>query len=161
MFDLGSLASHSSQHIARCSLSVSHHKGSHLGCLSGPLHKGLPLLHLTLWLLWCVLCRQGFSSSVCQLVVGATQASTAKVYQQCWKEWVGFCAQNSASNNTISAPTLANSLLDLFRARLPWCTIGIYLLAIPAFVEPHHHHKTTDHPIISKLMCIFYLNCPL
>ena len=35
----------------------------------------------------CVLHRQGFSSSVCQAVVGATWASTSKVYHQCWKEW--------------------------------------------------------------------------
>ena len=53
----------------------------------GQVLKGLPYLHLILWLLSDVcLCRQGFSSSVCQEVVGATQASTSKVYQQCWKE---------------------------------------------------------------------------
>ena len=39
----------------------------------------------------CVLCKQGFSSSVCQAMAGATQASMSKVYQQCWKEWAGWC----------------------------------------------------------------------
>ena len=40
-----------------------------------------------------VLHIQGFSSSFCQAVAGVTQASTTKVYQQCWKESAGLYAQ--------------------------------------------------------------------
>ena len=36
--------------------------------------------------------RQEFSSSVCQVVYWATQASTAKAYYHCWKEWASWCA---------------------------------------------------------------------
>ena len=52
----------------------------------------------------CVLHRQGFSSWVCQAVVGATWVSISNVYQQCWKEWVGWCAWQGVPNNAISAP---------------------------------------------------------
>ena len=33
--------------------------------------------------------------------------------------------------------------------------------AISAFLEAHHHHKASNDPIISKLMCHFYLPHPL
>ena len=49
LLDGGSLASHSSQHVSRHSLVVSHHKKSHHGFLVCHLLKGLPYLHLTLW----------------------------------------------------------------------------------------------------------------
>ena len=40
-------------------------------------------------------------------------------------------------------------------------TIGIYHSAISAFWECHHHHQeASNHPIISKFMCHFYLQCP-
>ena len=54
-----------------------------------------------------MLCRLWFSSSVFQALVGATPTSTLKVYQQCWKEWAGWCAWDSVPNNAISAPKLA------------------------------------------------------
>ena len=43
---------------------------------------------------------------------------------------------------------------------LAWCTIGIYRSAISAFLEPHHIHKASNHPVISKLMHHFYLQRP-
>ena len=43
---------------------------------------------------------------------------------------------------------------------LAWHTIGIYRSAISAFLEPHHIHKASNHPVISKLMHHFYLQRP-
>ena len=43
---------------------------------------------------------------------------------------------------------------------LAWHTIGIYHSAISAFLEPHRIHKASNHPVISKLMCHFYLQHP-
>ena len=43
---------------------------------------------------------------------------------------------------------------------LAWCTIGIYHSAILAFLEPHHIHKASNHPVISKLIHHFYLQHP-
>ena len=40
-----------------------------------------------------------------------------------------------------------------------WHTIGIYHSAISAFLEHHWIDKACNHPIISKLMCHFYLQC--
>ena len=86
--------------------------------------------------------------------------STSRVYQQCWKEWAGWCAQQGLPSNALSAPKLANILLHLFQVGLAWCTIGIYQSAISAFLEPHRIHKACNHPVISKLMCHFYLQHP-
>ena len=107
-----------------------------------------------------MLYRQGFSSSVCQAVVGATRMSMSRVYQQCWKEWARWCAQQGLPNNAISAPKLANFLLHLFQVGLAWHTIGIYRSSISAFLEPHCIHKASNHPVISKLMHHFYLQHP-
>ena len=107
-----------------------------------------------------VLHRHGFSSSVCQVVAGATWISTAKVYLQCWKEWAGWCTQQGVLHNAISAPKLANSLSHLYQVGLAWHTIDKYCSAISAFLEPHCLHKASNHPVISKLMCHFYLQCP-
>ena len=52
-------------------------------------------------------------------------------------------------NNAISAPGV---LVQLFRVGLAWCMIGIYHSAISTFLEPNHFHKTSNHPVISKLM---------
>ena len=158
MLDGGSLAPHSSQHVGRCSLAVAHHKRSCHGCLSRPGTQGSTISAFNpLADQQCVLHRQGFSSSVCQAVVGATLASMTKVYQQCWKEWAGWCAWKGVPNNAISAPILAKFLLHLFQVGLAWHTIGIYHSAISTFLEPHHLHKASNYPFISKLMHYFYL----
>ena len=81
----------------------------------------------------CVLCRQGFSSSVCLAVVGMTQECTINVYQQSWKEWTGWCAGEVVPNNAISSPKLADFLGHLFRVGLAWHTIGIYSPGVSAF----------------------------
>ena len=128
--------------------------------LVGQTLKGLQYLHLTLWQLSNMCYADGFSSSVCQVVVGTTRMSTSKVYQQCWKEWASLGAQQGLSNNAISAPKLANFLLHLFQVGLAWHTIGIYHSAISAFLESHQIHKASNHPVILKLMCHFYLQCP-
>ena len=109
MLDGGSLASHSSQHVGRCSSVLSHHKRSHHGCFGRPCAQESAISAFNPFTAQrCVLCRHGFSSSVCQAVAGATRASTSKVYQQCWKEWAGWCAQEGVQNNAISAPKLAD-----------------------------------------------------
>ena len=73
LLDGGSLPSHSSQHAGRCSLVVSHHKRSCCGCFSRPGTQGSALsVFNPLAAQQCVLCQVGFSSSVCQVVVGAT-----------------------------------------------------------------------------------------
>ena len=86
----GSLASHSFQHFGRHSSAVSHNKRSHCGCFGRPCVQGSAIsVFNPLATQRFVLCRQGFSSSVCQTVAGATWASVLKVYQQCWNEWTG------------------------------------------------------------------------
>ena len=50
--------------------------------------------------------------------------------------------------------------MHLFQVGLAWQIIGIYHSAISAFLEPHHLHKASNHPVISKLMHHFYLQCP-
>ena len=127
MLDGGSLASHSSQHAGRHSSAVTHRKRSRRGCLGRPGAQGSVVSAFNpLVAQRCVLCRQGFSSSVCQAVAGATRTSTSRVYQQCWREWAGWCARQGLPNNAISAPKLANFLLHLFQVGLAWHTIGIY-----------------------------------
>ena len=127
MLDGGSLASHSSQHAGRHSSAVSHCNRSRCGCLGRPSTQGSAVsAFYPLAAQWCVLCQQGFSSSVCQVVAGATRTSTSWVYQQCWREWAGWCAQQGLPNNAISAPKLANFLLHLFR----WDWPGIPLVSI-------------------------------
>ena len=43
---------------------------------------------------------------------------------------------------------------------LAWHTIGIYHSAISNFLEPHHIHKASNHPVIVKVMRNCYLQCP-
>ena len=134
MLDGGSLASHSSQHVGRHSLALSHHKKSCHGCFNRPCAQGSAIStfdHLAAQRY--MLCRQGFSFSVCQTVVVATQVSMSKVYLQCWKEWAGWCAQEGIPSNVISAPKLADFLVHLLRVGLAWHTIGIYYSAISLF----------------------------
>ena len=102
----------------------------------------------------------GFSSSVCQVVVGTTQMSTLRVYQQCWKEWASWCVRKDLPNDAISASKLANILFHSFQVGLAWHTIGIYHSAISAFLEPHQIHKASNHPVILKLKHHFYLQHP-
>ena len=73
MLDGGSLASHSSWHAGRHSSAVSHRKRSRRGCLGRPGTQGSAVSAFNpLAAQRCVLHQQGFSSSVCQVVAGAT-----------------------------------------------------------------------------------------
>ena len=60
----------------------------------------------------------------------------------------------------MSAPKIADFLVHSFRVGLAWQKIGIYFTAISAFLEPHHFHRASNHPVISKLMHHFYLQYP-
>ena len=103
------LASHSSHHVGRCSSVLSCHRRSHHGCFGRPGAQESPISAFNpLAAQGYVLCREGFSSLVCQEIVKATQAFTMKVYQQCWKQWAGWCASEGVPNNAISAPRLAD-----------------------------------------------------
>ena len=161
MLDGGFLASHSSQHAGRCTSAVSHCKKSRCGCFSRPGTQGSAISAFNpLAAQQHVLYRQGFSSLVCQAVVGATQTSMSRVYQQYWKEWVSWCARQGLPNNAISAPKLANVLLHLFQVGLAWHSIGIYLSAISVFLSLI---AFTRHLIILsflKRMHHFYLQHP-
>ena len=67
-------------------------KKSHRGCFGRPGAQGSVIsVFIPLSAQQCVLCRQGFSSSVCQAVVGAAQTSMSQFYQQCWKDWASWC----------------------------------------------------------------------
>ena len=50
--------------------------------------------------------------------------------------------------------------MHLFQVGLAWHTIGIYHSAIATFMDLHCLHKASNHPIISKLLHHFYLQCP-
>ena len=88
---------------------------------------------------------------------GAPHTSIMKVYQQCWQEGEGWCTQEGVPNSAISAPKLADFLFHLFRVGLAWIMIGIYHSDILGISEPHHLHKASNHPVISKLVCHFFI----
>ena len=120
--------------------------------------KSLQYLHLTLWLL----------SNVCY----ADRGSLPQSVRQWWGQLECLHQRSTSSvgkvgvlnkvypNTAISAPKLANFLVHLFQVGLAWHTIGIYHSVISAFLETHHLHKASNHPVISKLMCHFYLQHP-
>ena len=51
-------------------------------------------------------------------------------------------------------------MVHLFKVGLAWHTVGIYHSAISALLEHHCLHKASNHPVISKLMHHFHLQCP-
>ena len=56
---------------------------------------------------------------------------------------------------------LANFFITFISGGTGQHTIGIYHSPISAFLEHHLIHKGSNHPVISKLMCHFYLQHPL
>ena len=73
--------SNSSQHVGSHSSAVSHPKRSWHGCFGRPGALGSTIFAFNpLAPQWCLLCRHEFSSSVYQVVVGATWVSMSKVY---------------------------------------------------------------------------------
>ena len=155
-----SLASHSSQHVGRYSLVLSHHKRSLHGCFSRPCAQGSAISAFNpLAAQRCMFHKQGFSSPVCQAKAEQLkhlhQRSTSSVGRN---GWVGVFKR--VYQNTISVPKLADFLFYLFRVALAWHTIGVYHFAISVFLEPHHLHKVLNHPVISKLIHHFYLQHP-
>ena len=135
MLDTGSLSSQSSQHVGRCCWVMSCCKGSDCGCLGIPDGQESAISAFSPLAAWgYVLHRQGFSSYEYQAVVGATIASTVKVYQQWCKELAGWCAWEGLANNAMSAPKLADFLIHELRVGQAWHTIVFYCSAISAFL---------------------------
>ena len=97
--------------------------------LVGQVLKGLPYLHLTLWLL----------SNVCYTDRGSILQSV----RQWWGQLKHLCQRSTSSvgrngqagvpYSAIFAPKLANFLVHLFQVGLAWHTIGVYHSAISAF----------------------------
>ena len=86
------MGSYYSEHVGRCSLSVSHPKTfcqagfSKLGAKVSPTAAFNCLVAHR-----AVLQREGLSSSVCLVVGLATPASTTKVYEECYEERAEWC----------------------------------------------------------------------
>ena len=81
LLDGSSLASHSSQHVGKYPLLVSHCKRPQHGCFSQPHSQGSTIIGFKpLAAQRCVLHREGFSS-VCQVVVRMTGTSTTNIHQ--------------------------------------------------------------------------------
>ena len=94
MLGRGSLATHSSLHVGRCSSVLSSHKRSYCGCFGRPCVQRFAIyFHLSLWLLRDVCCtdRGSLPQSVRQCW-GQLNHLMMKVYQPCWKEWAGWCS---------------------------------------------------------------------
>ena len=104
--------------------------------------RSLQSLHLILWLSIDVLHIQKFPFSVCQ-AVAMTHASTANIFQQCWKKWTSLCTQESVLKNTISSLNLYE-----YYGYTGLAHIGIYHAATVAFfVESlsSQGFKSSDH----------------
>ena len=84
-----------------------------------------------------------------------------KSYQQCEKEWIGWCALKDVPINSFSAPNLADFFFWFTYLGLD-ChgTVGIYCSAISA-LEHHYHHQTSNHHIIFKLTHHLYYSTSL
>ena len=91
MLDGNSMAFFRSQYVGRCSLVLSHCKRSCHGCFGRPCAQGYSISAFNpLAAQRCVL-QTGVLFLSLSGSGGATQASMM-VYQQCWKEWAGWCA---------------------------------------------------------------------
>ena len=122
LLDGSSLASHSSQHVGRQSSLVSYCKRSYQRCFSRPGAKRSTVAPFNpLAVQAC--CTDRFFSSVCQAVIG-DKTYTAKVYHQCWTEWIGWCAWQCHI-----CPKMIWFLFHLFRVGLAWHTVGVYHFA--------------------------------
>ena len=84
-------------------------------------HRSTITAFKTLAVQKCVFSSQGFSSSICQAVVGVTQACMTIVMRN-----VGRASWFAIEGAPHNAPKLADFLVHLFRVGLAWHTIGIY-----------------------------------
>ena len=141
LLDGGSLASHHFQHFGRHSSFMSHCKRPHHGCLGrlGPQGPAITTFNL-LAAPRCVYCRQGFSSLVCQVWAGITQASTNKVLSAVPGKRSGWCAPDVVPNKAIFAPKLADFLFYLYTVGLALYTVDIYYSVILAFFRNSSNH---------------------
>ena len=97
----------------------------------GQVLKGLPYLHLPLWLLSNVCYTDRLLFLSLSGSGGGNSNIYVKVYQQCLKKWAGWCAQQGVPDNAISAPKLANFWYIYFRLAWPglayhWYTLFCY-----------------------------------
>ena len=119
----------------------------------GQVLKGLPYLHLTLLL----------NSNVCYadrgslLSLSGSGVGNSSIYV---KVLPAVLKGMSRLVCLTGCTKQCHFLVHLFQVCLAWHTIGIYFYAISTFLEPHCLHKASNHPVISKLMCHFYLQCP-
>ena len=161
MLDGGSLASHSSQHVDRCSSVVSHHKRSHCGCFSRPGTQGSVISAFNpLAAKQCVLCRWGSPPQSVKLWLRQLKCLCQRSTSSAGNNGPVVVLNRVYQTMPSSAPKLANILLILFQVGLALHTIGICCLAISAFLEPHQIHKASNHPVILKQMNHFHLQCP-
>ena len=117
--------------------------------------KVLPLLHITLAAQRCMLCRQGFSSLVCQAVAPATQVLMTIV------------TNNARRNGPVSVlqrvyqmmPFLPLNWLIFSLLIKGWAVLAhlVFIFLLFQSLEPHHHHKASNHHIISKINASFLL----
>ena len=108
-------------------------KNSHYGCFDRLGAQGFAIAVFNpMTAQRCVLCRQRFSSLVCQALAGVMSIYYKNL--PAVLETMGWCAQEGVPNNVISAPKLSDFLFCLFKVGLAWHTIGIYHSAISAIL---------------------------
>ena len=81
--------------------------------------KGLPSLHVTLWLLRDMLCRWVLFLSLSGSGRGDLSIYD-KRYQQSYKEWASWCAHKGLPNNAFSVLYLTYFPIHLYGILLAW-----------------------------------------
>ena len=151
MLGAGFLASHSSQHVGRCSLAL---RRSYCGCFGrqGPQGSAICAFN-SLAAQTCVV-----QTRVLFLSLSGDGGGTSSIYNEGLPAMLEGMGRLVCSRQcTISASKLVEFLVHLFRVGLALHKIHIYHSTISTFLEHLCYHKASNHPIISKLMHCFYL----
>ena len=137
---------------------MSCHKGSCHGCFGRMGAQGSAISAFN-FVAACshVLCRYGFSSSVCQVAVSIYNKGLLTELERMGR----LVCLRGCTKQCHFCPKLAIFLIHLFRIGLACYVVAIiYHSAISAFLEPHCHHKASNHPIISNECIIFIYSAP-
>ena len=119
MLDGSSLAPHSSHYVGRHSSVVPYHKRFHCGCLGRPSAQGSAISAFNpLAAQQYVLCRQGFSSSVCQAEVGGNSSIYIKGLPAVLEGMGRLVCLTGCTKQCHLCPKLANFWYIYFR--FPW-----------------------------------------
>ena len=96
--------------------------------------------------------RQGFSSSLVELLVAGNRTSTLSTYESAWRNWAAWCLQRGENPISASLNLVLEFLEELYKAGKSYSTINVHRSMLSKTLPLVDGNPIGSHPLVKSIL---------